>query len=219
MLVRVPRWRRLVSFVAKWHERPLAEGDGVDPREVEAAEARLGFPLPRALGEWFRLVGTRDEVIGDPTLPAQLCVEGGVLTVYGGPGWSARWGIETGHVGDADPPIVMVHPYRPTLRPQNDTVSEFCLTIAIHHRAWRSRGFGGWASDTGAFRVFERSYPALPLPAWYWPGDPRRCFGDADTIVVLAGVSQIAVAARTGEAARRAHALAPPGSWSHFVGL
>ncbi|MFL5356773.1 SMI1/KNR4 family protein [Archangium sp.] len=52
------RWALVKRFVAHWHE-PLREGQGYAASELDAAERRLGFPLPVALREWYQLAGQR----------------------------------------------------------------------------------------------------------------------------------------------------------------
>src|SRR5579872_2635563 len=71
MLVRVARWRRLASFVAEWHDRPLTERDGCSPGEIDASEKRVGVALPRCLREWYRLVGRRGDVMDGYTSPVR----------------------------------------------------------------------------------------------------------------------------------------------------
>lgn len=75
---REDRWSLLTDFVAEWH-RPLQEGDGYAPKELDAAEQRLGSKLPLALREWYQLAGKREDLFAiDPygfTLPHELSIE------------------------------------------------------------------------------------------------------------------------------------------------
>lgn len=56
-----PRWRRLTGFVRKWYAQPLGDEDGNMSHEIVTAEKRLGFRLPRAVREWYAVVGRRLE--------------------------------------------------------------------------------------------------------------------------------------------------------------
>lgn len=56
-----PRWRRLIQLIDKFYKKPLTEEDGEPLEAIEQKEAELGYPLPEALKEWYRLVGRRYE--------------------------------------------------------------------------------------------------------------------------------------------------------------
>lgn len=49
------RWRQPLGLVARFAAQPPAEADGWPEAELLTAEARLGFRLPAALREWYRI--------------------------------------------------------------------------------------------------------------------------------------------------------------------
>ncbi len=57
-ILRAPRWAPLARFVGRWYAEPLG-AEGLTEADLDRAEASLGRPLPRAVREWFRLVGHR----------------------------------------------------------------------------------------------------------------------------------------------------------------
>jgi hypothetical protein len=62
MLLAQEPWRRLVDLCRDWTDRPLEPSDGLGPEAVLAAEERLGYRLPKALHQWFTLVGNRPDL-------------------------------------------------------------------------------------------------------------------------------------------------------------
>jgi uncharacterized protein (TIGR02996 family) len=60
---RAHRWRLITEFIETWHG-PLGDSPRNTDEEIVATEERLGFKLPAALREWYRLFGKR----GRPTI-------------------------------------------------------------------------------------------------------------------------------------------------------
>lgn len=58
ILASTPRWRRLSWLLATFYEEPIGVA-GNTIEEIRDKEAELGFTLPKALREWYRLVGNR----------------------------------------------------------------------------------------------------------------------------------------------------------------
>jgi hypothetical protein len=139
-------WRQVAVFVASWHREPLGPTSGTTDAELDAAERRLGGPLPAALREWQRLAGRRFDVwdereedrsdrpgpevwapasyyrAGDsPDAPVVFHV------VYGGMAWS-HYAIRAGDLTAADPPV-FTHPERPRGDAEFDSVCKMAATL------------------------------------------------------------------------------------------
>lgn len=226
-----PRWDRVASFVARWHGRPLALGDGYRESELRAAEKRLGFRLPVALREWYQLVGRRSDVTDNPDFavpPDRLRVRDGVLVVYDEAQSVVGWGIDEAHLSDEDPPVV-VERYEPDPRArtaedckrfpprrgwikQHDTLSEFFLA-ALVCKVTVTGGkptYNGNLESKEAVSALKAAYPPLPFPAWHWPKHPSPFHGDRDTVIWFHGEWWAFVAARSREAWDRVESLVTP---------
>ena len=103
------RWTLVKRFVAHWHE-PLREGQGYGASELDAAERRLGFPLPVALREWYQLAGQRKDLTArqDRLLsPSVLKAEHGMLFFHVENQGCCLWGVRREDVGHENPPVFM----------------------------------------------------------------------------------------------------------------
>lgn len=77
------RWASLAEFVGVWYRVPL-EPTGNSEDEIQGAEVRLGRGLPKALREWYGLVGNRlVHTVQDRTFSLdELRIRDGGLTVW-----------------------------------------------------------------------------------------------------------------------------------------
>ncbi|MFO0849919.1 MAG: hypothetical protein U0871_15395 [Gemmataceae bacterium] len=141
-------WRQVAEFVASWHREPLGPASGTTAVELDAAERRLGGPLPAALREWQLLAGRRFDLwdereedrydrpgpevwapasyyrTGDgPDAPVVFHV------VYGGMVWY-HYVIRAGDLTAADPPV-FTHPEYPPGRAEFDSVSKMAATLLL----------------------------------------------------------------------------------------
>lgn len=100
------RWRQPLGLVARFAAQPPAEADGWPEAELLAAEARLGFRLPAALREWYRVVG---RWTGAPrlhewtTAPAALELVDGHLLLLRARGWEAQASVREADLARDDP--------------------------------------------------------------------------------------------------------------------
>lgn len=106
-------WEFVRWFADAWAGRPLRPEDGCDEEELAAAEADLGFELPAAVREGYRLLGRRDDLTRqqDPLVPAGglhvADAEDGVLVFRHENQGCAAWGIPLDRIELDDPPVLM----------------------------------------------------------------------------------------------------------------
>lgn len=86
--------------------RALEEGDGVSPERLSAANARLGFDLPPAVVDFYRLAGSAPELQVHNRLrePEALTVEDGYLVFMEENQRVVDWGLRLPLDG-ADPEV------------------------------------------------------------------------------------------------------------------
>lgn len=141
-------WRQVAEFVSLWHREPLGPTSGTTDAELDAAEQRLGGPLPAALREWQRLAGRRFDLwdereedrydrpgpevwapasyhrVGDgPDAPVVFHV------VYGGLVWY-HYVIRAGDLTATDPPV-FTHPESPLARVEFDSITSMAATLLL----------------------------------------------------------------------------------------
>lgn len=186
------RWELMKEFLSRWYS-PLSPGDGFGEEELEGAELRLGFPLPRALCEWYGLAGCRKDVWSrqDELLPPKrLYIADGVLIFYIENQSVVRWGVPLSERGQDDPPVV-VEDDEPLggWRTENASTSEFALQMLVFSAKWSSRNecWASGATDEAVVSLIESSYPRLAFPDWHWPAYPTRLFGREDILMEANG--------------------------------
>jgi hypothetical protein len=114
-------WHFIRSFAARY-ATAIAHSDGCDEEELLAAEARLGFGLPRSLRDAYALIGNRRDLTRSQDrllTPGQLCIDhqGRVLIFRVECQHVAEWGIPLSSRAEPDPPVVFRIPSaRPTER-------------------------------------------------------------------------------------------------------
>ncbi|HEX4608880.1 MAG TPA: TIGR02996 domain-containing protein [Urbifossiella sp.] len=109
---RQDRWRLVEEFIEVWH-RPLAPEDGYSEDDLQAAEHRLGYPLPAALREWYALAGRRGDVwsLQDHLMPPESLwfdPHSDTLIIRSENQSCERWGIPVADLSRDDPPVVEV---------------------------------------------------------------------------------------------------------------
>jgi hypothetical protein len=204
------RWELMRGFFAHWYT-PIAQGQGYSDHDLATAERRLGFGLPAALCEWYRLAGRRGDVWSTQDVllaPEKLHVVSEVLVFYHENQCAVRWGVPVSMMNQDDPPVV-IEDYESNRRwiNENRSVSEFALQMLLFAvKSWDHNAC--WANGAGndsALRCIEQSYPRLPFPDWHWPSYPTRLFG-SDNIIIetngCAGDSWIWVNTKSDEAFR-----------------
>lgn len=214
ILIRCPRWRSFIDFAARFVE-PLGPDDGLTSAELDRAERRLGLRLPRALREWYRLAGRRDDVLGrrDHPVPArELGVQDGVLFIYEEDEELFRWGVLVDELGHDDPRIVTREDAGDAPTVWNERLSEFCWQMAIHQLLVSGKGRSTQAviSPFDSRAKVGALYPRLPLPGWsFRSAEPEAVvhFGDPETLLELdIDGPTVSVVAATDAALARARA-------------
>lgn len=163
------RWELMKEFLSRWYS-PLSPEDGFSEEELAGAERLLGFPLPRALREWYSLAGRREEVWSrqDELLPPEKCyIANGVLVFYVENQSVVRWGVQLSEQGHEDPPVVVEDDEAPgQWRTENASTSEFALQMLVLSAKW-SRGNKCWANggaDEAAVRLIEGRLSSSGVP-------------------------------------------------------
>lgn len=102
-------WSLYENIVSQLFE-PLVKEDGISDDELDAAEARLGAPLPRLLRQLYSLTGRRGDLhraCEDLILPPALLHDAGYLSFYQNTVAQSRWCVPMER-GD-DPPVFGWH--------------------------------------------------------------------------------------------------------------
>jgi hypothetical protein len=224
-------WTSLTTLMTEWHS-PLVPDDGVALPELEAASARLGVPLPRALMEFYGLIGRRlplAEGLNAWVAPEHLTVEGveaydpqlrgdcleeGLIPVYlDMPGHgTASWAIRVRDLPLPDPPVILVwDSFEKSedwiAKVQNDSFSQVALQAltfeTLYSAIYAAEGHG----STGAAiePSLERLFGPVSFPHWHWPAWPARFFRNAEILLVAAGEDApwVRVAAKSERALSR----------------
>lgn len=224
-------WTSLTVLMAEWHS-PLVPEDGIALPELEAASARLGVPLPRALMEFYGLIGRRlplAEGLNAWTAPKHLTIERvddyepqlrgdgleeGLISLYlDMPGHgTASWAIRVRDLPLPDPPVILVwDSFEETedwmTRVQNDTFSQFALQ-ALTFETLYSAGYAGEGQGPGRAaidRSLERLFGLASFPHWHWPAWPARFYRNEEILLMAAGedATWIRVAAKCERALRQ----------------
>lgn len=209
----LPRWQRLVGFARKWRARPLDSRDGLPLAKVLARERQLGFRLPAALREWYRLVGRSLTMVQDvPVKLGKLALKDGLLRFFGENQGGFLWALREEDLGHEDP---LVHGQQTTwsgrgeLKLVASRLSELLFakvlwetTFTLDRRSTigrlRKGVRGGYTAAAEA--SLDRRYARLPVVDTGW-GTDSVLRGDSDTIVhVLEASGWAYAAARTPEA-------------------
>ncbi|MEU6925323.1 SMI1/KNR4 family protein [Streptomyces sp. NPDC046631] len=170
-------WRFIRAFARDWSGRPLGEADGHTAAELDAAQARLGLPLPAALREALQLLGTRiDLTDNQDTLlaPQDLYVDAdrGVLVFRVENQSCAYWGIRVTDLDQEDPPVViradLVSPTADDWAAWLDRVSVAFIEIVLSEALCADEDLMGWVTpdDTGLPEDIAAAFLRLPFPEY-----------------------------------------------------
>jgi hypothetical protein len=208
LIVARERWRPLADFVARWHDRPLEEKDGV-------SEETLDPELPLAIREYYRIAGQRPELTGSTSrVPAsELHVSDGHLWLFAYEG-HARWGVRRDELDEDDPPVTLEVTARQLFSLENERASEFFFQNAVRQPVMSGRRHGttGWTRLT-IDEVLAPRFRSLS-PRLHWPPAGARLFGDDDLLIEALEDPQsprgfFFAVARDAEAMTRLHRLLP----------
>lgn len=217
-------WRFIRHFAAGWLT-PLVDGDGWRDAELEAAERRLGVPLPAALREAYRLFGRRRDLTSNQdTLldPAELYVEptGEALIFRVESQGFAHWGVLTADLGQPDPPVVV----KLNLRNEQaecwhgwlGTFSAACIEMVLSESIYAREELGdNKAQDDAEADQLEQRYEQLALPDYPTPpagGAAVRWFSGPDVVLRDDQQGSLWARARTAAALERMRRNLP-GDW------
>ena len=213
------RWDYVRELLRRWHQLELPEPMEV-PSRLADAEWRHGFPMPRSVQHWVRLVDQLERadawfrVLRD--VPSLTMVPGfeaiSILATGEGDGhWGFRLDAE---IGD-DPPVYLfaldygTGAFAP--RARIPTLSEWALSHVLEHlRLAGGHGFSGTYTDPVG--------PLVAQFAGYLVLSPSCVLEDQDALVLLQGRGPYRVHAharteRALDALRRRLSLSPNASW------
>ncbi|KUL41355.1 hypothetical protein ADL15_03620 [Actinoplanes awajinensis subsp. mycoplanecinus] len=209
-----------VRTLAAAFDRPVVEGDGVDPALMQVGENRIGFALPAALREAYLLFGRRrDLTAAQDSLvsPQSLDVDpDGVLVFRVEAQSCASWGVPGRAIGQDDPAVVVNVgdgwvPFadRLSVALVEMVMSEAMFSADEHHVDNRE------LDDTAA-AVVEAAFERLPLPVLpFWAGMDGpgiRWFAGPDVLLRSDGGTWLWVHGRTPEAVQAVRERLP-GEW------
>lgn len=183
-------------FIAAWF-RPLRPDDGMPAARLDAAEARLGRPLPRVLRRWYEMAGEERfhplKMGGECVLvaPEQLSIEEGCLMFHYRYKEPMMWFLREEDLGRDDPEVLadsrLLAPASPSAVRhwvvENGSLSEFLLQMVIHETVFAAPQLHTAEGGSEIMEAVEQTCVALPFPAWHWPGFPTRLFALDDSVI------------------------------------
>ncbi|MFE2929525.1 SMI1/KNR4 family protein [Streptomyces sp. NPDC059278] len=170
-------WRFVRAFARDWSRHPLTEADGYAPADLDAAQARLGLPLPTALREAYQLLGRRPDLTDNQDsllAPKDLYLDAdrGVLVFRVENQSCAYWGIRVTDLDQADPPVVvradLVRPTADDWAAWLGRVSVAFVEIVLSEALCADEDLMGWVTpdDTGLPEDIAATFRRLPLPEY-----------------------------------------------------
>ncbi|MGW2180090.1 SMI1/KNR4 family protein [Streptomyces sp. NPDC001732] len=206
-------WRFIHAFARDWSQRPLTGTDGHAPADLDAAQARLGLPLPAALREAYQLLGRRPDLTDNQDrllAPQDLYLdEGRGVLVFRVENQScAYWGIRVTDLDQDDPPVVvradLVRPTADDWAAWLGRVSVAFAEIVLSEALFADEDLMGWVTpddDTGLPEDIATTFRRLPIPAYPISQQPGSCWYAHDEIILRDDHQTALFRART-EAAR-----------------
>jgi hypothetical protein len=166
-------WCFIRDFAANWLT-PVADGDGWSEAHLDAAQDRLGVPLPAALREAYGLFGRRGDLTSNQdTLlgPDELHLDsaGDVLIFRVENQAVAHWGVLMDEMDEPDPRVVI----KLNLRDEQaesweawlDTFSSACMEIVLSESLYASEELSdNRGLEDGDAELLKRGYVPLSLP-------------------------------------------------------
>lgn len=219
-------WRFIRGFAADWAAEPLGDDDGCDEVEFDAAEARLGVRLPRALREAYRLLGRRADLTSNQDellTPSQWYLDDGkeVLVFREENQGVACWGVPLDRLGEDDPPVGyrldMADKRLERWEPWMGRLSTAVVEIVLSETLLASHELCDFLADLDEHGVetLERHCTRLPFPAYAAaPAEGRgvRWFLGDDVLLREDCGDVLLARGRTPQALDRLRGLLP-GDW------
>ena len=126
------RWRLVEEFIDVWYG-PLGPGDGFSDTALADVGNCLGFALPEALRNWYRLAGNREDIWSRQdhlALPYELAmdrIDGQSLIVRWENQGCEVWGIQRSDLDKDDPPIFELG----SKKLSNPTTTAFAIQVML----------------------------------------------------------------------------------------
>ncbi|WP_256260272.1 SMI1/KNR4 family protein [Streptomyces atratus] len=189
-------WRFIRAFARDWSQRPLTGTDGYAPADLDAAQARLGLPLPTALREAHQLLGRRKDLTDnqDTLLAPQdlyLDEDRGVLVFRVENQSCAYWGIRVTDLDQEDPPVVvradLVGPTADDWAAWLGRVSVAFVEIVLSEALCADEDLMGWVTpddDTGLPEDIAATFRRLPFPEYPISQQPGSRWYAHDEIIL-----------------------------------
>jgi hypothetical protein len=188
-------WCFIRRFAASWLT-PLADSDGWDEAELDAAEERLGVRLPAALREAYGLFGRRDDLTSNQDVllgPDEIYLDstGEALIFRVDNQDAAHWGVLVTDLDEPDPPVVVRLRLRieqaETWQAWLGTFSSTCMEMLLSEALYSSEELGDDKEQgQGESERLEQRYTQLALPEYPTPpvGDVAvRWFAGPDVVL------------------------------------
>ncbi|MFJ1884260.1 MULTISPECIES: SMI1/KNR4 family protein [unclassified Streptomyces] len=188
-------WRFVRAFARDWSRRPLTEADGYAPADLDAAQARLGLPLPAALRDAYQLLGRRPDLTDNQDsllAPKDLYLDAdrGVLVFRVENQSCAYWGIRVTDLDQDDPPVVvradLVRPTADDWAAWLGRVSVAFVEIVLSEALCADEDLMGWVTpdDTGLPEDIAATFRRLPLPEYPISQQPGSRWYAHDEIIL-----------------------------------
>ncbi|MCT2544919.1 SMI1/KNR4 family protein [Streptomyces atratus] len=188
-------WRFIRAFARDWSRSPLAGTDGHTPADLDAAQARLGLPLPTALREAYQLLGARSDLTDNQDsllAPEDLYLDAdrGVLVFRVENQSCAYWGIRVTDLDQDDPPVVvradLVRPTADDWAAWLGRVSVAFVEIVLSEALCADEDLMGWVTpdDTGLPEDIAATFRRLPLPEYPISQQPGSRWYAHDEIIL-----------------------------------
>lgn len=188
-------WRFVRAFARDWSRRPLTEADGYAPADLDAAQARLGLPLPAALRDAYQLLGRRPDLTDNQDsllAPKDLYLDAdrGVLVFRVENQSCAYWGIRVTDLDQDDPPVVvradLVRPTADDWAAWLGRVSVAFVEIVLSEALCADEDLMGWVTpdETGLPEDIAATFRRLPLPEYPISQQPGSRWYAHDEIIL-----------------------------------
>jgi hypothetical protein len=203
------------EFIENWYGA-VKPGDGYSQKEVDDAEARLGFRLPAALREWYQLAGRRFDVwcrtLGMYFFePKALGVEFDGIFVFRMDDFEGyvSWGIRVSDLGKDDPSIWGINApdlgYSPSVFECTPTTTLFAIQSMLEEMSMNNPFCSAYCEADWSEYVRSTFQKCDFTIGPYWnaiDSSVLEVFEGLDTVVRL-GNHALSVTARTEEAFAR----------------
>ncbi|WNV90599.1 hypothetical protein [Umezawaea sp. Da 62-37] len=200
-------WTFIRDFAATWSV-PLGPDDGDDEAELDAAEARLGLELPRAVREAYRLFGRRADLTRNQDrllAPGKLFVDRGTLVFREENQGAAHWGLPLELLDHDDPPVTMwmslADPEADPVTPWLDRFSVACVEMVLSESLFEPEELTDCMDLTeDEAAALETHGTPLPLPDYPAGATDTRWFTAPDLVMRTHSMRWAWVRARNQEA-------------------